>query len=66
MLRCGINECCSVNVAACEGQEAACTPHEVVSMSFMINEALGIVLDVVVDEAVDHALLQSVACHGPF
>ena len=38
-----------------------CTPHEVARMSFTINEALRMVLN----DAVAHAIVQSVACSGP-
>ena len=45
-------------MAAREGNGAACTPPEA-RMSFTIKEAFGIVLD----EALLHALVQSVARH---
>ena len=44
-----------VKVAGWQGLGAACTPHEVARMSFMIIEALGIVLD----ELFVHALVLS-------
>ena len=35
----GINECCSLNVAAWEGQGVECTPYKVARMMFIINKA---------------------------
>ena len=59
----GINECCSVTVAACEGQRAASTPHDVSTMSLCSSlSTLGIILD----EALVYVTFQSVARRGPF
>ena len=46
-------------MAAREGNGAACTPHEA-RMSFTIKEAFG---RIVLDEALLHTLVQSVARH---
>ena len=59
----GINECCSLNVAAWEGQGVECTDYKVARMMFIINKALAIVFY----KAHLHWLVLSVAaCCGPF